>query len=587
MNLDKLNLKEILLNGAYVTTGDIRRAEDFAKSRHTTFIDYLLTEGLITRDLLGQAIAEHFAVPYADLSSNQPTAEQVLKIPESIAKKYRVVLFSRRSFGEALAEAWTVTTDDPSESGLLEELGVLYAQQFEHPPKLILAYSLPEDIDMALANYRKELATRFATIIKSQKHVAPEIIEEILEDAFIYRASDIHFEPQENEVVIRFRIDGVMHEAGKIIKEYYEGILNRVKVQAKLRIDEHHVAQDGAIRYPRKGGTIDLRVSIAPMLDGEKIEIRVLSEYIRSFTLADLGLSSEDQSLIEAAARKPFGMILVTGPTGSGKTTTLYALIKLLNRPEVNITTIEDPVEYKIIGVNQIQVNTATRLTFAEGLRSVVRQDPDIILVGEIRDKETAEIAVNAALTGHLLLSTFHANDAATGVPRLLDMGVEPFLLASTMEIILAQRLVRKICETCRFSQSLNLEDIQKVLPNAKQYFPRKKFTLYAGKGCANCGNTGYRGRMAVFEIIRMTPEMRELILHNPPTDKIWALARSQGSHSLFEDGIRKIENGITTLEELLRVASPPEDVKVAEEVKQKTRQNVKDNVHGRKSAKK
>jgi type II secretory ATPase GspE/PulE/Tfp pilus assembly ATPase PilB-like protein len=252
-------------------------------------------------------------------------------------------------------------------------------------------------------------------------------------------------------------------------------------------------------------------------------------------------------------------MILVVGPTGSGKTTTLYALLKILNNPDINITTIEDPVEYKIVGVNQIQVNSATDLTFVRGLRSIVRQDPDIILVGEIRDHETAEIAVNAALTGHLLLSTFHANDAATALPRLLDMGVEPFLLASTMELIIAQRLVRRICEQCRYSLSLTKAGMAKRFPTVSHLFTAKITTLYESKGCETCHHTGYTGQIALFEMITMTPEMKTLVLSHPSTKQIWDLARKQGSQYLFADGIEKVQSGITSLDELLRVATPPD----------------------------
>ena len=254
-------------------------------------------------------------------------------------------------------------------------------------------------------------------------------------------------------------------------------------------------------------------------------------------------------------------MILTTGPTGSGKTTTLYALLKIVNSPDVNITTIEDPVEYKVLGVNQIQVNRETNLTFAKGLRSIVRQDPDIILVGEIRDKETAEIAVNAALTGHLLYSTFHANDAATAIPRLLDMGIQPFLLASTLEIIVAQRLVRKICDHCRHSVTKSGKDFNTPQLRAlNKYFGSKTTTFYEGKKCGACGDTGYKGRTAIFEFILITPEMQNLILHAPSAQEIWKLARKEGSKTLFEDGIEKVKTGVTTVEELLRVAEPPKN---------------------------
>ncbi|MFZ2881813.1 MAG: GspE/PulE family protein, partial [Candidatus Moraniibacteriota bacterium] len=359
-----------------------------------------------------------------------------------------------------------------------------------------------------------------------------------IEDALILNASDIHFEPQVDIVVIRFRVDGVLQEVGRIPKTYYDNMLNRIKVQANLRTDEHASAQDGAIHYENAENTADIRVSMVPILDGEKVVMRILSKYVRGFNLSSLGLSAENERILNEAVKKPFGMILVVGPTGSGKTTTLYSLIRMLNRTEVNIATIEDPVEYKIQGINQIQVNKETNLTFSQGLRSIVRQDPDIILVGEIRDDETVEISVNAALTGHLLFSTFHANDAETAIPRLLDMKIEPFLLASTIELIIAQRLVRRICENCRYS------------------YLEKKQTFYKGKGCDVCNNTGYKGRIAIFEFIQVTQEMQDLVLKHPSSNEIWKLAKKQGSKTLFEDGMEKVKNGTTTLEELRRVAA-------------------------------
>jgi len=557
MQFDDKKIKEVLLGGNYVTPERIEEAEKFLKThRESNLADYLLSSGLVTREVLGQVISGSFGLPYVDLSSVRPPREQVLKIPETTAKKHRVVLFSEDEKG------FVVATDSPDQPDLVLKLKqILPLGMGKSKREIILAYAFPDDINQTLVHYKQPLKTLFTKIIETHERVAPEIIEEILEDAIVHRASDVHFEPQEKEVVVRFRVDGVLQEAGRIPKEYYENILNKIKVQSHLRIDEHFSAQDGAMRYNRKSGDrkpIDIRVSIVPTLDGEKIAIRLLSQYVRSFTLDDLGLSIEDQKLVTDSSKKPFGMILVTGPTGSGKTTTLYALLKILNRPDVNITTIEDPVEYKILGVNQIQVNPQTNLTFAKGLRSIVRQDPDVVLVGEIRDSETAEIAVNAALTGHLLLSTFHANDSATAIPRLIDMGVEPFLLASTLELIAAQRLVRKICESCRQSKEMKIRDVEKILPNATQYFPNKRdVTFYEGKGCNVCGNTGYRDRMAIFEFINVTREIQELILTNPSTEQVWKLARSQGAHSLFEDGLRKVKSGMTTLEELLRVAAP------------------------------
>ncbi|HLD30989.1 MAG TPA: GspE/PulE family protein [Patescibacteria group bacterium] len=550
MGIDDKKIKEMLISGGYVTGENVKKAEKFAKDNNTLVTEYLFLEGLITKDILGQALAEYFKVPYADLNSKKLSSGQVLMIPRDVAEKFRVVLFFEKE------KEITITTDDPLADGLFEELKKTFPDK-----KISIAYSLSEDIDSVFVYYREPLEERFLKIIKEGERVAPKIFEQILSDAFTDGVSDIHFEPQGKDTAIRFRIDGVLRGMGRIPKEHYENVINCVKIQSHLRIDEHFVAQDGAIRYEKNNLTVDLRVSVVPTIEGEKIVLRVLAAYVRGFSLNDLGLAEYNQQILEEISKKPFGMILVAGPTGSGKTTTLYALLRILNRPEINVMTIEDPVEYKVSGINQIQTNFQTNLTFAKGLRSIVRQDPDIILVGEVRDNETAEIAVNAALTGHLLLSTFHANDAATAIPRLLDMGIEPFLLASTIKVIIAQRLARKICEHCRHSIVVSEKDFSSPsLSRAFKFFGSngKKFTLYGGKGCAACGNSGYKGRTAIFEFIRITPEMQEFILKNPSTQQIWQLACRQGSRSMFEDGIEKVKNGITTIEELLRVAEPP-----------------------------
>jgi len=547
MKLDSNKIKEILLAGSYISKEDAEKADKFVKNREGEFLDYFLREGILTPDLLGQALAESFGVLYIDLNTNIPEKDLVLKIPEQIAVKFRAIAASETDKSVA------VTTDDPSAKDLLETVTKIFPDK-----KVSIAFSLSEDIDALLLFYKKTLDTRFGKIIAEKKRIAPEIIDEIIADALGFKASDIHFDAQEKEVVIRFRIDGVLQEAGRIPKEYYENILNRVKVQSRMRTDEHFSAQDGAIRYEKNGQSIDMRVSVVPTLDGEKIVIRLLAEYMKSFSLDDLGLSQKNQKLVLAAAKKPFGMVLVTGPTGSGKTTTLYALVKYLNNPGINITTIEDPVEYKIPGVNHIQVNTLTNLTFAQGLRSIARQDPDVILVGEIRDLETADISVNAALTGHLLFSTFHANDAASAVPRFLEMGIEPFLLSSTLELIVAQRLVRKICDKCRYSYKISTSKLAETFPEANSYFSGE-VTLYKGKGCSSCSGSGYKGRTAIFEVIdSSTTEMQEMILTNPSSQQIWKLAKAQGAEPLFVDGLEKVENGITTIDELLRVSSPP-----------------------------
>ena len=543
------NIKDLLVAGSYISDEDVKKADALVKAGGVSFVDALLRDGVVSNDIIGQALAESYKVPYSDLNSAAITADQIRKISEDQAKSLRVVLFV-----DADKEV-VVTTDDPTKKNLENELKKIFPSK-----KIQITYSLPEDIDSMFVHYEKPLDTRFQKIIEEGGgRVVPEILEEIFDDAITYKASDIHFEPQAVIVVIRFRVDGVLHEAGRLPKEYYENVLNRIKVKSALRIDEHFAAQDGSLHYEHKGIAVDMRTSIIPIVEGEKVVLRVLGSYVQGLTFNDLGLSQKNQEILREAADKPFGMILVVGPTGSGKTTTLYSLLKMLNTPDTNITTIEDPVEYKVQGLNQIQVNLATGLTFARGLRAIVRQDPDIILVGEIRDLETAEISVNAALTGHMLLSTFHANDAATAVPRLLDMGIEPFLLSSTMNLIIAQRLVRKICDHCKHSVIKTSADFNTPqLKGVEKYF-KDNMTLYEGKKCEACGFTGYKGRTSIYELIKVTPILQDLLVKRPSAQEIWILARKEGARSVFEDGVDKVKSGLTTIEELIRIAPPPD----------------------------
>jgi type IV pilus assembly protein PilB len=539
-------LKALLLGENYISAEDSIAAE---KAAHDSagYVDYLIREELLTKTLLGQAIAEAYELSFIDLAANPLSKEQMALISEETARKTRLVIVTQDPTHVMLA------TDQPKDIDP-KKLAVLFPGR-----EITIGYTLPEYVDQAFELYAQPLATRFSKILHESERVAPEVVDEIIKDAMNFRASDIHFEPSSDVVSVRFRVDGTLRAAGQLPKEYYENILNRIKVESGMRIDEHTTAQDGAMQRKTEGWTVDLRVSLIPTVEGEKIVMRVLGSYVSGFTFADVGLSDAHREIVERSIAKPFGMILTTGPTGSGKTTTLYSLLKMLNKPDVNVTTIEDPVEYKMAGTNQIQVREASNMTFARGLRSIVRQDPDVILVGEIRDQETAEISVNAALTGHLLLSTFHANDAATAIPRLIDMGIEPFLLASTLDIIVAQRLVRKICSHCRYSLPLSEAAANLHVPglDLKLYFD-KNATVYKGKGCDVCGGSGYAGRSAVFEIIEMTPEMQELVLASPSSQAIEKLARKQGTRPMFDDGIEKVKQGITTLSEILRVIPLP-----------------------------
>ena len=381
------------------------------------------------------------------------------------------------------------------------------------------------------------------------------LLDSLIEHANRAEASDIHIDPLENSIRVRFRIDGVLHTMYSFPKVIHNEIISRIKILSGLRTDEHSASQDGRFRSISEGSQspVDIRVSIAPTYYGENAVLRILADKAEQFTLETLGFNAGDREKIAKAIRRPNGMILSTGPTGSGKTTTLYTLIKMLNTNDVSIITIEDPIEYSVEGVEQIQVNPRAGLTFANGLRSMLRQDPDIIMVGEIRDPETASIAVNSALTGHLLLSTLHTSDAATTLPRLLDLGVEAYLVASTVNIAIGQRLVRRICDNCKTPKKLTeseKQSLSEVLPQGADF--DGKFAV--GKGCDSCTNTGYHGRVGVNEVIVVDNEMQEAILKRASAGELRRIALKNGMTSMIEDGFGKAALGVTTIEEILRV---------------------------------
>ncbi len=381
------------------------------------------------------------------------------------------------------------------------------------------------------------------------------IIDSILEYACKIRASDIHIDPEEGSLRVRFRVDGVLENSYTLPKNIHSEIISRIKVLSGLRTDEHNAAQDGRFRSAMANQqNIDIRVSIVPTYHGENAVLRILSDNAENFTLETLGFTKSDQEKINRAIKKPTGMILVTGPTGSGKTTTLYTLIKMLKSDEISIITIEDPIEYAIGGIEQIQVNSRTGLTFANGLRSILRQDPNIIMVGEIRDIETAGIAVNTALTGHLLLSTLHTNDAATTLPRLLDMKIEPFLVSSTVSIAIGQRLIRKICDSCKGSRKMTPEEYNRLSEVLPKNILSKEANFYYGKGCDKCNNTGYRGRIVVAEVLVADDNIRNAILNKASSSDIKKLAVLNGMNTMMIDGLNKALDGLTTVAEILRV---------------------------------
>lgn len=545
---------QILLAQAGIDQKTLSSVQAFSKNSRASLQEAVIEKNVLTDEAVGMFIANTLKVPFVSLSKLTIPEEIFRIVPERMARKYSIIAFARDTDGIKLA------VTDPTKKELQEMIAKKTGQR-------VTTYLATErDIENVLQNYRKVLKETFDELIKAELSVntavaddAPiaKITDLLIITAYRDKASDIHIEPEENNCLIRFRIDGILHDVLNINKKLHDRIITRIKVLSRLRTDEHLGAQDGKMRMDVDSETLDLRVSIIPIADGEKVVLRLLTSKYRQFSLQDLGMNDADLKKVNSAMNKSYGMILSTGPTGSGKTTTIYALIKILNTREKNITTIEDPVEYRIKGVNQIQVNVKANLTFANGLRSILRQDPNVIFVGEIRDSETAGIGVNAALTGHLVVSTLHTNDAATALPRLIDMKVEPFLVASTVNVIIGQRLVRKICDSCKLSTTMKRDE---VLKNVSKDILEKHFgmegdiSVYRGVGCNACHGTGYRGRIGIFEVINMSENIKKRIIDKNDSDVIAKEAIAEGMTTMLDDGLDKVAGGFTTIEEVLRV---------------------------------
>ncbi|SNR80609.1 GspE/PulE family protein [Desulfurobacterium atlanticum] len=439
---------------------------------------------------------------------------------------------------------------------ILEDLRLIYG---EFETELIDEDAFNEKMEEYLSSIEGsvdeegEIETSFSEDLLSGSD-APiiQMINSIFLKAIRVKASDIHFEPYEREVVVKFRLDGVLHEITRIPSKTYQKVVSRIKVISRLNVAEKRLPQDGRIRVNIGKKQIDMRVSTLPTVFGERVVIRLLDKSHKILTLEELGFSGKDYEIFSSVISKPYGLILVTGPTGSGKSTTLYAALLKIFSPTKNILTVEDPVEYQIEGINQVQVNPKIGLTFATGLRSILRQDPDIIMIGEIRDLETAEIAVRASMTGHLVLSTLHTNDAPSSIARLTDMGVEPFLIASSLECVVAQRLVRRVCSECSYPYTPSEKERELIEKVLKRKAPEK---LIKGKGCEKCLGTGYSGRIGIYQLMRVDEEMKSLITRTSETDRIRKLAFDKGMKTLLHDGLEKVVSGITTIEEVLQVA--------------------------------
>lgn len=562
MHIPEPIFKKLLLESKIITEEQFNFAKEEAERTDRKLENVLIGRGDVPEKFLAELLGQHFDVPAVDLKSVTIPTGTLNLIPENTAKEREVVLFEidkEKRFAK-------VAMIDPGDLKTIEflknKLGV------EIKPYV----TTPSSLGFALQHYELQLSGEFSkTIEESVERARGEgeldltkmakevqvinLVSRLIDNAIALNASDIHFEPRTNDLLIRYRVEGVLREILKIPKIVNPLIVARVKIMANLQIDEHRVPQDGRVRHEAQDQAVDIRVAIMPTMHGEKVEMRLLKESSRPISLQELGFLPENLKTMDEEIKKTQGMILTTGPTGSGKTTTLYAILHILNQPAVNIVTVEDPIEYDIQGINQTQINVKAGVTFATGLRALVRQDPDIIMVGEIRDEETVNIAINSALTGHLVLSTIHTNDAPTTIPRLLDMGAEPFLIASTLNVAMGQRLVRKICQTCIESYEVpkELKNLIKgqLPPNSGSTIPER---LFQGRGCNACNLSGYRGLIAIFEILRSTEAIKKLIVERAIASKIKEKATEEGMKTMFEDGLLKAEAGITTIDEVLRV---------------------------------
>ncbi|MBI3396842.1 type II/IV secretion system protein [Candidatus Woesebacteria bacterium] len=527
--------------------------------------EILKKQNLVTESQLTKAKAALYNIPYVDITTAPINPEAQAVLPQEIAERFKVYPVSVDSSTKTLVLAMADPLDLNAIEFIEQKTGFRLRPSATDPSKIEEAVStrysssLSKEVTEAVKDVApdKDRVTNVnltsGSFLREEK--VAEIVSKILEFAMKSRASDVHIEPEEKATRVRYRIDGILQEKITIPKEIHDALVSRIKILSGMKIDEKRIPQDGRFNFKADNNEVDLRVSALPTTWGEKIVLRLLKKSGGVPTLNELGLRGRGLKNLEDAILRPHGIILICGPTGSGKTTTLYSIISKINTPKVNIVTLEDPIEYKIPGVNQVQVNPAVGLTFASGLRAFLRQDPNIILVGEIRDRETADLAIQASLTGHLVFSTLHTNDAAGALPRLLDMGAEPYLLASSMTAIVAQRVVRTIHKECKEAYVPDpkiLADIKNILGSL--YPPGSDGKLYRGKGDPDCNN-GFLGRVGLFEVIPVTEKIGRLILERASAGDIEKVARDEGLITMKQDGYLKVVEGVTTIEEVLRVA--------------------------------
>jgi type IV pilus assembly protein PilB len=575
-------LEEVLQNLKLLTLEQLDLAKIESARSGRGLEDAILDLKLLDAESLMKAKAAGASLPYIDLRQVVVDQNILSTIPRELSLKFQAVTFAKTT------DTMSVAMLDPNNVQAIEfiekKTGLRVSPYMASVDSIKRALDQYQDISGEVGEALRGVETDTTKTVDLNKESVDLVqdapvtraVNTIMEYAAKARASDVHIEPREKSVKVRYRIDGVLHDTMNLPTHILPALVSRIKILANLKIDEHRVPQDGRFGIKVDNRDIDLRVSMSPTVFGEKIVIRLLDKSGGVITLEDLGIRGNAYNIIDAGVRRPHGMVLSTGPTGSGKSTTLYAILNKMNKPEINIITLEDPVEYQVDGVNQIQVNAPVGLTFASGLRSILRQDPDVIMVGEIRDAETAGLAVQSALTGHTVLSTLHTNSAAGVLPRLLDMDIEPFLVSSTVSTVIGQRLVRKICSKCKEKYQASPSLAEAILKEVGKYLPSKtdkslnadvgykdlpfvedkEVWLYRGKGCDECRNTGFQGRMGIFEVFPVTPEIEKLLLTHATTTEIQNAAVAQKMVTMREDGFLKALEGITTIEEVVSKAT-------------------------------